>query len=87
MDYVNFKGEGISPGERYNGEGWGLLQVLEGMADAPAGQPSVEAFVKSADAALRRRVANSPPARGEDRWLPDWRRRLLTYLDRPGARK
>lgn len=81
MDYVNFKGEGTNPSERYNGEGWGLLQVLEGMADAPAGRASVEAFAKSADAALTRRVANSPPARDEARWLPGWRKRLLTYLD------
>ena len=81
MDYVNFKGEGINPAERYKGEGWGLLQVLEGMADAPAGQASVAAFVKSADAALTRRVANSLPARNEARWLPVWRRRLLSYLE------
>ena len=81
MDYVNFKGEGVSPTERYNGEGWGLLQVLEGMTDAAPDRPSVEAFAKSADAALTRRVANSPPARGESRWLPGWRKRLLTYLD------
>jgi len=81
MDYVNFKGEGINPSERYAGEGWGLLQVLQGMADAPAGQKSVEAFAKSADAALTRRVANSPPARDEARWLPGWRKRLLTYLE------
>ena len=31
MDYVNFKGEGVVPGERYRGQGWGLLQVLETM--------------------------------------------------------
>ena len=81
VDYVNFKGEGISLTERYNGEGWGLLQVLEGMADASPGQASVEAFAKSADAALTRRVANSPPARDEARWLPNWRKRLRTYLE------
>jgi len=81
MDYVNFKGEGVNPSERYNGQGWGLLQVLEGMIDAPAGQASVEAFAKSADATLTRRVANSPPARDENRWLPGWRKRLLTYLE------
>ena len=81
MDYVNFKGEGINLAERYNGQGWGLLQVRECMADAPAGQASVAAFAKSADAALTRRVANSPPARDENRWLPGWRKRLLTYLE------
>ena len=81
MDYVNFKGEGINTAERYNGEGWGLLQVLQGMMDSASGQPSVKAFAESADAALTRRVANSPPARDENRWLPGWRKRLLTYLD------
>ena len=24
IDYVNFKGEGVNPGERYHGQGWGL---------------------------------------------------------------
>ena len=79
MDYVNFKGEGVNPSERYNGQGWGMLQVLEGMAEVAPGQPSVEAFAASADAALTRRVANSDPARNEARWLPAWRKRLLTY--------
>ena len=81
MDYVNFKGEGVNLSERYNGLGWGLLQVLEGMVNAPAGQASVESFAMSADRALTRRVANSDPARNETRWLPGWRKRLKTYLD------
>jgi hypothetical protein len=81
MDYVNFKGEGINPNERYEGLGWGLLQVLELMADAPSGQPAVEAFARSAAAALTRRVEHAPPARRETerKWLPNWRKRLKTY--------
>jgi hypothetical protein len=77
MDYVNFKGEGTSPTERYQGEGWGLLQVLAGMSDS--GSPTA-AFSRSADRALTRRVELSPPARGEKRWLPGWRNRLATYV-------
>ena len=77
MDYVNFKGEGTSPTERYQGEGWGLAQVLAGMSDK--GSPTA-AFAKSADRVLTRRVELSPPARGEKRWLPGWRNRLATYL-------
>jgi hypothetical protein len=77
MDYVNFKGEGTSPTERYQGEGWGLLQVLAGMSDS--GSPTA-AFSKSADRVLTRRVELSPPARGEKRWLPGWRNRLATYV-------
>ena len=83
VDYVNFKGEGTSPTERYAGQGWGLLQALELSEDAAPGQPSVEAFAKGADAALTRRVANAPPERREREqgWLPGWRARLKTYLE------
>ncbi|MDX1557436.1 MAG: hypothetical protein R3193_00905, partial [Marinobacter sp.] len=35
IDYVNFKGEGLSPTERYNDQGWGLLQVLLEMSGSP----------------------------------------------------
>lgn len=77
MDYVNFKGEGTNPSERYRGEGWGLLQVLETMP--PEGNP-MAAFAKAADQVLTRRVANAPPARNEAKWLPGWRNRINTYL-------
>ncbi len=76
MDYVNFKGEGTSPSERYRGEGWGLLQVLAGMSDS--GSPTA-AFSRSADRVLTRRVELSPADRGEKRWLPGWRNRVSTY--------
>jgi len=76
MDYVNFKGEGTSSTERYNREGWGLLQVLEEMSGAGA---ALSTFAKSADRVLTRRVELSPPARGEKRWLPGWRNRVATY--------
>src|SRR5207249_3810779 len=33
VDYVNFKGEGVLHSERYNEQGWGLLQVLEQMRE------------------------------------------------------
>jgi hypothetical protein len=78
VDYVNFKGEGISPTERYSGEGWGLLQVLEGMR-VREGESATAAFARSADEVLTRRVALSPPARNEAKWLPGWRNRLATY--------
>ncbi|MEX1117236.1 MAG: hypothetical protein WEB60_00440 [Terrimicrobiaceae bacterium] len=76
MDYVNFKGEGSSPTERYKGQGWGLLQVLETM---PSEGPALPAFAKAADTVLTRRIQNSPPARNEAKWLPGWRNRLATY--------
>ncbi len=76
MDYVNFKGEGTSPTERYDGQGWGLLQVLEGM---PEDGSATAGFARSADRVLTRRVELSPPARGEARWLPGWRNRVNSY--------
>jgi hypothetical protein len=77
IDYVNFKGEGTSPTERYDGQGWGLLQVLEAMGEgAPANN-----FAKAADKVLTRRVKNSPPARNEAKWLPGWRNRVASYAD------
>lgn len=78
MDYVNFKGEGTSPSERYKGQGWGLLQVLETM---PPTGPALPAFARSADVVLTRRVENSPPSRHEAKWLPGWRNRLKTYTN------
>ncbi len=74
IDYVNFKGEGTNPKERYEGEGWGLLQVLEGMRGTDA-----KAFGESAARALTRRVENSDPARNEKKWLPGWLNRVRGY--------
>ncbi|HBL17766.1 MAG TPA: hypothetical protein DD417_13705 [Elusimicrobia bacterium] len=80
-DYVNFKGEGINPGERYHGQGWGLLQVLQGMSGSgnETGAPALAAYAGSAARVLERRVANSPPERNEARWLPGWLSRVATY--------
>jgi hypothetical protein len=75
VDYVNFKGEGTSPTERYRGQGWGLLQVLETMKDGPA----LEQFRVAASQMLTRRVHNAPPERHEERWLPGWLSRVRTY--------
>ena len=80
VDYVNFKGEGTLATERYRGEGWGLLQVLEGMKDSHS---ALDEFADSAKTVLRRRVANSPPAREEERWLGGWLRRVESYRAQP----
>ena len=76
IDYINFKGEGTSDKERYQGQGWGLLQVLENMN--PQSHNVMEAFVISADEVLTRRTLNAP--RDEKRWLKGWRKRIQTYL-------
>ena len=76
IDYVNFKGEGTNPTERYNGRGWGLLQVIEGMGEDEA---VADSFASSAARVLSQRVKNSPPERDEAKWLPGWVRRVEAY--------
>jgi len=78
-DYVNFKGEGTNPRERYHNRGWGLLQVLAEMKGEAVGPDALREFARAADVVLTRRVRLSPPERHESRWLPGWRKRLSTY--------
>jgi len=82
VDYVNFKGEGVLHTERYRGEGWGLLQVLEQIHGTKPGAAATQEFSDSAAAILRRRVQNSPTERHEARWLPGWLNRVRTYRER-----
>ena len=81
IDYVNFKGEGINPNERYNGQGWGLLQVLENMKGTETGKAALTEFTNSAKFVLQRRVNNSDPSKNEKKWLQGWLNRCNTYLD------
>jgi hypothetical protein len=81
VDYVNFKGEGVLHTERYHGEGWGLLQVLQQMQGNEDGASAAREFSNSAAAMLRRRVQNSPPERHEARWLPGWLNRVHSYRE------
>jgi hypothetical protein len=75
IDYVNFKGEGTNPKERYRGQGWGLLQVLDGMEDDAA---PVQAFSDSAARVLATRVKNAAP-KEESQWLKGWTSRVRSY--------
>lgn len=79
LDYVHFKGEGTRPAERYQGKGWGLLQVLERMpgdSDDP-----LQEFIDTAIAVLERRIELAPPERDEQRWLKGWKRRIESYRE------
>ena len=81
IDYVNFKGEGINPNERYNGQGWGLLQVLENMKGTETGKTALTEFTNSAKFVLQRRVNNSDPSKNERKWLQGWFNRCNTYAE------
>ena len=79
IDYINFKGKGIKATERYNNQGWGLLQVLKNMRPVQAGPAALQEFSRTAQMILERRVRNSPPANNEKRWLPGWKARTSGY--------
>ncbi len=72
IDYVNFKGEGTNTSERYQGHGWGLLQVLEEMqGNGPAD------FAAAAKRVLGRRISHAP--KNESRWQKGWFNRCDSY--------
>ena len=84
IDYYNFKGLGNNPRESYQGQGWGLVQVLEDLAGLRENNDDcaniVAQFRDAALGRLRLRVELSPPERNEVRWLPGWSNRLDGYL-------
>jgi len=82
MDYVNFKGEGLADGEQYQGQGWGLLQVLQAMSPS-AGATALDQFRVAAAQVLSRRAANAANPVERERWLPGWLKRVETYRE-PG---
>ncbi len=79
IDYINFKGKGIKATERYKGQGWGLLQVLQNMRPVKPGPFALQEFARSAKEILERRVRNSPPEKNEARWMPGWINRINSY--------
>jgi hypothetical protein len=79
LDYVNFKGEGTAQKERYQGQGWGLLQVLQAMPDVSSGANALNEFANAAEMVLKRRIRNSPPERREQNWLAGWTQRTNSY--------
>ncbi len=95
MDYVNFKGEGLSPTEQYNGQGWGLLQVLmamtsdpnvtsSGKTDANSDTPDksiLADFRQAAADVLTRRAENAENPVERERWLSGWLKRIETYQE------
>ncbi len=80
IDYVNFKGEGLAPRETYNGEGWGLLQVLQEMGNMPSGG-ALEQFRGAAANVLTRRAGNAQNPIEREQWLKGWLKRLETYRE------
>jgi hypothetical protein len=82
IDYVNFKGEGISPKETFfdpatrRNEGWGTKHLLLEMKGSAIGPPALAEFSRSAKYVLDRRIRNHPPSK---RWQAGWHKRCETY--------
>jgi hypothetical protein len=81
VDYLNFKGAGISNSRSNYLHGSGLLQVLRGMKFAPPRLTPLQAYVWSAKKALLRRIETMPPSANTERWLGGWFNRVNTYLE------
>jgi hypothetical protein len=83
VDYINFKGTGMNVRERYNGNGWGLLQVLGKMQQASVNLTPNKAYAWAAEKVLKQRVASAPQDRKarEEKWLPGWLERVNTYRE------
>lgn len=77
IDYTNFKGDGTNPAERYNNQGWGLMQVILNMKET---NNPLHDFVVSAQDMLGTRVVNAAPEKNEQKWLPGWNNRVKSYL-------
>lgn len=80
IDYCHFKGTGLAETERYRGEGWGLLQLLQTMPEEVSDEELMQEFVTAGKKVLARRVKNAPIHRKEEQWLKGWSQRLETYL-------
>jgi len=78
IDYINFKGDGINKGERYQGKGWGLYQVLTRM-NLKDKNP-YRAFSKAGKVVLERLTKICPPKRNLKRFKKGWFNRMDTYL-------
>lgn len=82
IDYVNFKGEGVSEKEMSfdattgRREGWGTKHLLLEMKPTPEGPPTLAEFSRAAKFVLDRRIRNHPPSR---RWRIGWHKRCDTY--------
>lgn len=76
IDYINFKGKGIKETEKYNNQGWGLLQVLQTMRPTTKGLQALKEFSDAAKIVLENRVKNKP---SEKHFLKGWLKRVNTY--------
>ena len=81
VDYLNFKGNGLSQAEEFKGQRWGLLQVLMNMPDNLNIDNVNKAFAVSAAKVLLKRIENSAPDYTLVVYLDGWIKRVSTYAN------
>lgn len=81
VDFLNFKGAGLSSARGNYENGSGLLHVLRDMSKAPQGMSPLRAYAWAAKHALIRRVERSSPDAHHERWLAGWFNRINTYVE------
>lgn len=81
IDYLNFKGDGISFKEESNGERWGLLAVLLAMPEGLDKSNIIKSFVLSAAKRLLTLIDHSAPEYRRMAFFSGWMKRLGTYLN------
>ena len=74
IDYVNLSGEGLKFEE---GQGWGLLQVLEQMPEHFAPANATQEFAEAATVILTRHIKHAPE--NDNPRLLNWETRIATY--------
>ncbi len=79
IDYLNFKGDGLNPTERSNGQSWGLLSVLQDMPKNLTSENVIKAFTVSAAKRLIMLIEHSEPEYNRLNFFSGWMARLNTY--------
>jgi len=79
VDYLNFKGDGLNPAEKINGQGWGLWDVLLAMPNDLTPKNVVKAFSIIAAKKLLTRIENTAPDYAIIHFLEGWMKRISTY--------
>lgn len=79
LDYLNFKGEGTNPAERYHAKGWGLTQVLSSMPQTTSQKTALSDFIHAAKICLAERVSNASPDSPDKHALKGWHARIDRY--------
>lgn len=81
VDYLNFKGSGLTKNGEFNPRGWGLTQVLLGISGTINKDNVNKAFAASASQVLLNLIHRSAPEYKSIVFLDGWMKRISTYAN------